>query len=137
MLICIVKFIYNKGEIFTGITCIEWSCDVRRAYVWGVVPLPILRRDCEGQGICLPTHIWCGQNECITQRGWIWGHMTWKYEELDDVVWITPKLVLVGCNIQEPYATYQCYEEVPMGGNPTVCNLFSWESGSFKGGWVV
>ena len=29
----IVKFIYNTGEMLTGVICIEWLCDVRQASV--------------------------------------------------------------------------------------------------------
>ena len=46
------------------------------------------------------------------------------HKELGGVVLIAPLLVLVGCNVQDPHATYQYYEEVPMGENPTVCTFF-------------
>ena len=36
---------------------------------------------------------------------------------------VSPRLVLVGCNVQDPHTTYQCYEEFPMGGNKNVCNF--------------
>ena len=44
--------------------------------------------------------------------------------------------------VQDLHSICQCYEEVPMGIDPTVCNflrnnVFSCTSGSFKGGWVV
>ena len=56
-------------------------------------------------------------------------------------MWVSPILDLVGWDVQESHATYQCYEEFPMRGNQTVCNFggkyFSWASGSFKYGWVV
>ena len=51
-------------------------------------------------------------------------------------------MVLVCCDVQDPHATFQCYEEGPMGVNRTVGKcfskiLFSLASGSFKFGWVV
>ena len=42
---------------------------------------------------------------------------------MDDVVSVAPILVLVGCYVQDPHTTYQCYEEFTMGENPTVCNF--------------
>ena len=42
------------------------------------------------------------------------------------VVSVAPRLVLVGCNLQDPHATYKCYEEVTMVVNPTVCYVCSW-----------
>ena len=65
------------------------------------------------------------------------------HEELDGVVWVSPILVLVCCNLQDPHAAYQYYEEVPMWGNPTVCNFcriffpVGWVEASSVGGWVV
>ena len=44
-------------------------------------------------------------------------------EELDDVVWVALRLVLVCCVVQDPNDTYKFYEEVLMGGNPTVWNI--------------
>ena len=46
-----------------------------------------------------------------------------RHEEMDDVVLVSPRLVLVGCDVQYLHATFQCYEEVPMGGNPTVWKI--------------
>ena len=55
------------------------------------------------------------------------------------VVWVVPILALVCCDLQDPHAINQCYEEVPIGINPTVWKcvgtIFCWVSGSFKGGW--
>ena len=34
MYICIVLFIYNTGETLTGLTCLEWWCDIRWDHVW-------------------------------------------------------------------------------------------------------
>ena len=35
-------------------------------------------------------------------------------------LWVAQRMVLVGCDVQDPHSTYQCYEEVPTGGNKTV-----------------
>ena len=64
------------------------------------------------------------------------------HKELDGVVWVAPILVLVGCDVHGLNATYQSYEGVTMGGNPTVAiflgtSFFSWARVRFKGGWVV
>ena len=81
------------------------------------------------------------QVECSIQRGSIWGHMPWTYEELDSVVRVSPILVLFGCNVQAPHYIYKFYEEVSMGGNPTVWNvlgtlfLFERVGASRLGGW--
>ena len=102
---------------------------------------PISRWYFEGICICPPTHIWCCHNECRSQRVLIWGYRPWTHKELYGAVWVAPRLVLVGCGVHDLHATYQCYKEVIIGGNPNVCdfcrNLFCWESGSFMGGWVV
>ena len=120
-------------------TCLEWSCDVRQDFVRWFFPLPIYIRDCEGLFVCPTIHIWCGHNECSSQRGCIWGHRTWVHKELYSVVWVAPILVLVGCGLQDPHATYQCYEEFTIVENPTVWNfgrIFKgWASGIFKSGW--
>ena len=108
----------------TGISCIEWPWDVRWAHVWECFHLPICRQYCEVRGVCPPTHIGCGHNECNSQRGSIWGRRLWIHIELDGVVWFAPRIVLVDCNIQNTHGTYQCNEADPMGGNPTVCNYF-------------
>ena len=42
------------------------------------------------------------------------------HEELDGVLLGAPRLVLVCYDVQDSYTTYQCYEELPMVGNPTV-----------------
>ena len=124
--------------MLTAMICVEWSYDVRRDHVWEFYPLPICIQDREGLCVCPPTNIWCVHNNCSIQRVCIWGHRKWTHEEL----YPAQILVSVGCNVQDPHAIYQRYEEFLMGGNPTVCNFcrnhyFSWESGSFKGGWVV
>ena len=41
------------------------------------------------------------------------------------------KASFVGCCVQDPHVTYQCYEEVLMGGNPTECNF--WRDRFFVG----
>ena len=35
---CIVKFIYNAGYMFTGMIIIKRSCDIRRAHSWYFFP---------------------------------------------------------------------------------------------------
>ena len=47
----------------------------------------------------------------------------WTQEELDYVVGVAPRLFLVICNVKDLRATYQCYEEFPMGVNLTVRNF--------------
>ena len=37
------------------------------------------------------------------------------HKELDGVVWVAPRLGLVCCDVQDPHATFQGYEEVMMG----------------------
>ena len=49
----------------------------------------------------------------------------WTQEELDDVVGVEPRLVLACCNVQDPHSTCRCFEEGPMGGNPTVQMFWS------------
>ena len=51
--------------------------------------------------------------------------MGYTHKEGDSVVLVVPKLVLVCYSVQDPHATCQCYEEVTMVGNPTVCNFCS------------
>ena len=33
MMVCIVKFVQDIDDALTGLTGIEWSCNVRRAHV--------------------------------------------------------------------------------------------------------
>ena len=110
--------------MLTVITCLKCSCDVRLAHDWEFVPLPICERSCEEICICPSTHIRCGHNECTGQRGNIWVHRNHTQEEIDGVVWFTPRPVSVFCNVQDEHSKYQYYEEFPMGGNPTVYNFW-------------
>ena len=59
MLIFIVAYIKDTGEMLTELTIIEWSFEVRRDNFWSFALFPICGRGwiCEVQGICLPTHI--------------------------------------------------------------------------------
>ena len=111
--------------MFTRMNYLGWSCDVRQSHILSFVLLTMCVRNCEGKGVCPPTLIWCGRNVCSIQRGNIWVHSTYIHKALDGVHWVTPILVLVFCGVQDPHSTCQCYEEVPMGGNPTVCNFWS------------
>ena len=77
---------------------------------------------------------------CGSQRVCIWYHRTHTHEELHGVLWVAARLVLVGCDVQEPHAIYLCYEEVLMRGNPTVWNFCGggvWGKWSFKNRWLV
>ena len=44
------------------------------------------------------------------------------HEKIGGVVWVTQRIVSVGCDVQYPHATYQCYEE-PIRVNKTVWNI--------------
>ena len=50
-------------------------------------------------------------------------YRTYNHKEMDGVVWVAPRLVLVCLNVKYLHATCQCYEEVLMGGNPTMCSF--------------
>ena len=108
--------------MLTGSNSIEWSCEVRRAHVWWFVILPICGHGwiCEGQGVFPPTHIWWRRNTLSSQKGRVSVYRTWTHKELNGVVSVEPRLVLVCCNVQDPHATFQWYEEFPMGVTPTV-----------------
>ena len=111
---------------------LEFSYDVIRAHVWSCEIFPIHRDGCmcEGQIFCLTTHIvWC-HNLCIIQMGRIWVYSTWRHSEPDCVVWVTPILVLVCCDVPDPNAACQFYEEVLMVGNQTVHNF--WMNKTFQ-----
>ena len=139
MLICIVKFIEDTGEMLSGLTGIEGSCDVRWAHVLSYVIFSICGRSCmcEVQGVYLPTHVvWCCK-ECSIQRGSIWVYRTWNHKELDCVVWVVPRLILVCCNVQEPHASCKFYEEGPMGGNQNVWSFWRNKTSSRAGGWCI
>ena len=138
----ILKIISDTCEMLTGLNFLEWLYEVRWYHVWWFNISPICSWVCEGQGICPLTHIGYGHNTWSIQMGLIWVYMTYTYEDLDFVVWVTPRLILVCFNAQDLHATFQFYEEFLMGENPTVCNFcrsifFSWASGIFKGGLVV
>ena len=50
--------------------------------------------------------------------------MPWEHEEQDCVFFAAPKLVLFYFNVQGLNDTCKFHEEVPMGGNLTVCNVW-------------
>ena len=86
---------------------------------------PICGQNCEGQDVCPPTHIWCGNNLCSSQRRRILVYRIHTHEELDVAMLVPPIIILVCCDAQDLHATRQCYEGVSMVGNQTVCNV--WE----------
>ena len=63
--------------------------------------------------------------------------MAYTHEEQDCVLWVSPRLVWIYCDVKYPNTTFQCHEEGPMGGNLTVCavcaNQFFWKMESSRG----
>ena len=70
MLIFIVAYIKDTGDMLTELTGIEWSFEVRRDHFWSFVRFPICGSGwiCEVQGIYLTTHIGFCRNACISPK---------------------------------------------------------------------
>ena len=126
--------------MFTAMTCLEWSCDARQVHVWEFLLLPICGRNWKVLFFCPPKHLWCGHNECISQRGSIWGHgrgytKNWMmfcefHQDWFQFVAMY-KTHMPHINIMKKFQ----WEEMQL------CEIFlgtfcCWEIGSFQGGWV-